>query len=775
MKNKKSDDSSKQSSSYLSRREFLKRMGSAAVTTLLAGIPLTDLLAAHGKAPAGIRNPNRFFSPEQLRIVEALTEMILPAGDGLPGAQDMHVSDFIDRALTTFMKDAQKIYTDGLSVIETKTAKLFPNSATAAALSPAQLKKVADALGKLPLLDALWTHTVIGALTDPKYGGNFKKAGWKLIGFDDAPVNQPPFGYYDRHYVSPYPKPSPKYTGAAALGSIPKKKKVNTRYKPQEEVDFVIVGAGAAGGVVAWELSRRGFDVVVLEQGPHLSEKDFHHDQIEIYAEHRLTNDQRTQPQTFRKTPKEKARPGMSATYGRAVGGGSIHFSANFWRFRPIDFKERSVLGPISGTGFADWPISYEELEPYYTRAERILGVSGQAGVNPFDPPRSAPYPLPPLPVKSSGVIFERAAKKLGWHPFPEPLAILSQPYDGRPACMHCGWCEGFGCEFGAKSSSLATVIRAAERTGHCEIRPNSYVRKIEIDKQGRAKGVIYFDQEKNEILQHAKAVVVCANGCETPRLLLMSKSNLFPDGLANSSGLVGKYLMWNAGSETYGRFDHELNDYKSVQASRVLWDFYDSDPKRGFYGGGGLDARKGPAGVAAYALSTSPQDQKPLRGNKLRRHLHDIARHVMVLEGHTTALPLETNAVDLDPELKDDWGLPAMRVTYDFHPDDIKTMKFFANRSLELLDAAGAVEKYVLSDSGYNGSVHLQGTCRMGDDPSSSVVDRYHRTHDVRNLFLVDGSSFVSTGRGQPTLTIQALAFRAGEYLAAAAKRGDI
>src|SRR5437879_4563922 len=312
-------------------------------------------------------------------------------------------------------------------------------------------------------------------------------------------------------------------------------------YKPSDEVDFVIIGSGAAGGVLAKELSTNGFRVVVLEQGEYLREKDFTHDETKIFIQSLLTNKVSTHPITFRKSSDETARKQQSVLYGSCVGGSSVHFTANFWRFHEIDFKEHSKVGDIPGANFADWPISYADLEPYYTKVEWEIGVSGLAGSSPFDPPRSKPYPMPPLPVKSGGVIFERAARKLGWHPFPAPMAILSQPRPGRSVCVQCGFCESFGCEVGAKSSTLATVIRMAEKTGRCEIRPNCYVHRIETNANGRVIGAAYFDEKRVTHLQKAKAVVVCANGAETPRLLLLSANKQFPDGLANSSGLVGK------------------------------------------------------------------------------------------------------------------------------------------------------------------------------------------------------------------------------------------
>src|SRR5205809_376276 len=288
----------------------------------------------------------------------------------------------------------------------------------------------------------------------------------------------------------------------------------HAQFQPNETVDFVIVGSGAAGGIIAKELSTAGFSVVVLEQGPRLTESQFDHDEFGTFTRSHNSNDPVTQPQTFRATPHAKAKKALSLIYVRLVGGSNAHFTGNFWRLRPSDFNEASRLGGVSGTGLADWPLTYEELEPYYTKAEWELGVSGEPG--PFDPPRSRPYPMPPLPVKSSGVLLERGARALGLHPQPSQMAINSQTYNGRPGCQHCGFCMIFMCEFRAKSTSMAVMLPIAEATGRCEIRPNSYVAQVEVGSDGRATGVTYFDGQKRMQRQRAKAVVLCANGSET-------------------------------------------------------------------------------------------------------------------------------------------------------------------------------------------------------------------------------------------------------------------
>lgn len=548
------------------------------------------------------------------------------------------------------------------------------------------------------------------------------------------------------------------------------------RYPLTEAVDFVIVGSGSAGGIIAKELSTAGFSVVVLEQGPYRRASDFTHDEYDVlFREELKGNPSRNSGQTFRHFEHEAASVPQQAPaqYASTVGGSSTHFTGNFWRFHESDFKERSLIGAIDGTNFADWPISYAELEPYYTKVDWEIGVSGTPG--PFDAPRSKPYPLPPMPVKSSGVLFERAAKKLGLHPHPEPHAILSKPFNGRPGCINCGHCMWFGCEVNAKSSTLASMIPLAEASGNCEIRPLSAVFNVRTDAKGKADAVEYIDANGKQRAQRAKAVIVCANGAETPRLLLMSASNKHPDGLANSSGFVGRNLMFNAHTGVQLTFDEQLNDYKGVQVTRVIHDFYEHDDKRGFYGGGGLDVRPlFAAHPIIYSLLGVPPDV-PAWGADFKRYVEHNFTRQMAIVCSTTSLPLDRNNITLDPSSKDHLGRPALRMTYHDHEDDLAMAKFLQDRAAEIADVSGANNYWRVPVGPATFSPHLLGTCRMGDDPASSVVDSEHRSHDVKNLFICDGSSMVSSGRGQPTQTIMALAFRAADKISAAARAGDI
>lgn len=561
----------------------------------------------------------------------------------------------------------------------------------------------------------------------------------------------------------------PKYTKELAMAS-------NVTYKLSDAVDFVIIGCGSAGGILAKELSTSGFDVVVLEQGPYRKAEDFTHDELSVLMRHELLGGgPEVHGQTFRHREHETAtvpqRPPIE--YARGVGGSSVHFTGNFWRFREIDFKERSLLGPLSGTNFADWPITYEELEPYYTKVDWEIGVSGAPG--PFDAPRSKPFPMPPMPVKSSGVLLEKGATKLGLHAQPEPHAILSQPHNGRPACINCGYCMFFGCEARAKSSTLYAMVPLAEASGRCEIRPESVVIRIDTDAKGRASQVVYLDADGNERAQRAKAVILSANGAETPRLLLMSASAQHPDGLANSSGFVGRNLMHNAHSAANGVFEQPLNDYKGVQVTRIIHDFYETDEKRGFYGGGGIDARPlFSATPIFHALVGMPPDLARWGAEWKDAIAHNFTRQMSIVSS-TTSLPLDSNNITLDPQSRDAWGRPALRETYMDHPDDLSMAGFLQDRAMELFDAAGAERSWRLPVTPTTGGAHLLGTCRMGEDPATSVIDSRHRSHDVPNLFLCDGSSFVTSGRGQPTMTIMALAFRAAEHIIEAARGNRI
>jgi choline dehydrogenase-like flavoprotein len=551
------------------------------------------------------------------------------------------------------------------------------------------------------------------------------------------------------------------------------------QYPTSTEVDFVVIGSGAGGGIVAKQLSTAGFSVVVLEQGgwgKYGREREYNKDEwlnLNLSDDDRLMSDPSRQRNTFRRNDKEKAVAGTHS-YGCVVGGGTVTYGSSSWRHLPYEFNEASYDPTIpSGTGMADWPITYEELEPYYTQAEWEMGISGLRVNSPFLAPMTKDYPVPPVPLKSSGALLNSAAAKLGLTSVPGPLAIITKPYMGREACVNCGICSGYGCQVRARSSSAVTMLPLAEKTGRCEIRVKSYVREIAVDNAGRVTGVVYFDSQKREVRQKAKAVVLAANAGESARLLLMSKSARFPDGLANTNGVVGKYAMFGNGAGASALFEHPLNEYKGVISGAAIVDYVPSDAKRGFYGGGRMTARGYLTPFELGLGGLSPD--APRWGAGYKKALQEEANHRMTISCFVTQMPLESNRVDLDPEVKDDWGLPAMRITLTSHPDDKKAMEFFRQKSVEVLQAAGATKVWAQPVGDSRGGAHNRGTCRMGNDPKTSVVDKFHKAHDVPNLFIVDGSVFVTGGRNHPTLTIQALAFRASEHIIQSAKKGTL
>ena len=549
------------------------------------------------------------------------------------------------------------------------------------------------------------------------------------------------------------------------------------QYPTSTEVDFVVIGSGAGGGIMAKQLSVAGFSVVVLEQGgwgKYGREHEFNKDEllnINPSEEDRLMSDPSKQRNTWRPNDKTKAVAG-NHSYGCVVGGGTVTYGGSSWRHLPYEFHEASYDQTIpSGTGMADWPITYEELEPYYTQAEWEMGISGQRVNSPFVAPMSKDYPVPPVPLKSSGALFNTAAAKMGLTVVPGPLAIITKPYMGRAACINCGFCSGYGCQVRARSSSSVSMLPIAEKTGRCEIRVRSYVSEIATDGSGRVTGVVYFDAQKRQMRQKAKAVILSANAGESARLLLMSKSTRFPDGLANSNGIVGRFAMYGNTVNVGGLFEHPMNEYKGVISGAGIVDYVPSDPKRGFYGGGRMTARGYLTPIELGLSGLSPD--APRWGAGFKKALQEEANHRMTITSFVTQMPLETNRVDLDPDVKDEWGLPAMRITVTSHPDDKKNMEFFRQKSIEILHAAGATKVWAPPVNESRGGAHNRGTCRMGNDPKASVVDKFHKAHGVPNLYVVDGSNMVTGGRNHPTMTIQALAFRAADNIIRNAKNG--
>jgi choline dehydrogenase-like flavoprotein len=523
----------------------------------------------------------------------------------------------------------------------------------------------------------------------------------------------------------------------------------------EDQVDVLIIGAGASGAAMAWSLAETKMHIVCLEQGALMNPLAY--PSMGNNWEARTQDDFATNP-NVRGLPQdypinEDNSPIKVANFN-GVGGGTILYAGHFPRFHPSDFRVKSLDGVAD-----DWPIDYNQLAPYYAENERITGVAGLAG----DPayPQDNAQRVPPLPLGKSGEVLAKGFNKLGWHWWPSDTAIITEEFDGRAPCINLGAC-GAGCAQGAKGSADVTYWPHALRAG-VELRTRCRVREITVGEDGMATGAIYYDGDGKEQEIKAHVVIVACNGIGTPRMLLNSKSQQHPDGLANSSGLVGKNLMFHPYAWTQGIFDEPTDGHVGPFKAIRSQEFYETDSSRDFVRGYTLEIQRGMAPVRMA--------QTGMRMGRIpwgEGH-HDAYRR---MQGHVTGmvavcedLPEEHNRVTLDPTLTDSNGIPAPKIDYTLSENSLRMLEHGTARATEILKAAGAYDVLSESPIPYAGW-HLMGTARMGTDPARSVVNEWGRAHDCRNLFIIDGSVFVTSAGLNPTNTIQALALYVGDQI---------
>jgi choline dehydrogenase-like flavoprotein len=521
-------------------------------------------------------------------------------------------------------------------------------------------------------------------------------------------------------------------------------------------VDVLIIGTGASGAAAAWRLSEAGFKVVCLEQGGWYRADQYPtaFGDLEFRSATSFAFDPniRRLPEDY---PVNDKNSDVSPLMFNAVGGSTVHWTAHTPRFHPSDFRVKSLDGVAD-----DWPISYWDLEKYYDLNDEWMGCSGISG-DPANPPRSQ-RPMPPLPLGPDGERIARGFDKLGWHWWPSDNYIASQPYRGRNACNNCGP-NGLGCFQQAKGSTDVTYIPEAIKNG-VEVRTNSRVFEITTNSDGRATGAMYYDDEGIEHHQSARSVIVAANGVGTPRLLLLSKSRKHPDGLANSSGMVGKNLMFHPYAMVSGFFDDaEPNTFKGALGNILMsQEFYETKSRRDFVRGYTYQMNRstGPAKTAT-GFTIPPVQWGKGHHEEFALRFGKSALLAVISED----LPEEHNRVDLDPKLTDSNGIPAPRVTYKVSQNTRKLLDHGIRNAEKVLTAAGA-HRVEATPVHRSGGWHLMGTARMGTDPATSVVDGNCQAHDADNLFIIDGSVFVTSAAVNPTPTIQAIALRAADYI---------
>jgi len=539
---------------------------------------------------------------------------------------------------------------------------------------------------------------------------------------------------------------------------------VTNKSKPAR-ADVCIIGAGASGALAAKVLTEKGLRVVGLERGPWRKRESFGGDELANVNRYNLWPDPLLNPRTYRTTADAQPQVELFCPVPQMVGGGTVHWQGWLPRFTPNDFRLRSIAGEVPGTTLVDWPITYDDLEPYYTQVEWAFGVSGQGGSNAFEGPRSRDYPCPPIPRTRYANKFAEGCAALGYNSFPTPMAALSQPYNGRPATIQSAFAQQHGDPTGTRSSALSVWVPDALQTGRYDLRPDCYVHEITVDEHGRAKSAVYQDADGAFLEQEADVIIVACGAIETARLLLLSRSGRFPHGLANGSDLVGRNATFHEFSAAIGVFDDPMYAWAGGgYVAQSSFQFYEHDDRRGFVGGGHIAA----AGVGIPLPINWSLPDRPAWGRQAKEMDRDFYNHSFAVAMVLHDMPQHHNRVELDTEVKDAWGLPVARITLHSHPNDRAMGRWIIDHNAEILAAANAKKIYrVYMDHVTGNCSHQHGTTRMGDDPSTSVLNKWCQAHEVANLFVVDGGPFPTATGANPTLTIMANAWRVCDYIA--------
>src|SRR5579872_1245551 len=551
-------------------------------------------------------------------------------------------------------------------------------------------------------------------------------------------------------------------------------------------VDVAVIGLGAAGGVAVLPLARAGLKVAGIEAGTWMDPHSFKPDELHNNVRGLLTSVPKANREvpTVRNGASAPARRGNIHPMMNAVGGTSIHYWAQSWRLKVWDFKTRSEVVKRYGAGalpkgstLEDWPIDYDELETYYDTIEHEVGVSGKAGniqgkIDPagniFEAARQREYPMPPLRGSGFTDHMLEAAKQLGWHPYRPPAAINSQEYQGRPGCAYHGYCNRGGCHISAKNSTAVTTIPAAVKTKNLTIFDRAQITRILAGADGRATGVAYI-RDGREYFQPAKVVLVASYTYENSRLLLLSKSKAYPKGLSNNHGQVGRHYFAHYQSGVSALFPYDINVWYGTPAQASAVDDWADDnydhSGLGFIGGSTLQPHTEMHPIEAASMNTS--GRAPGWGSRWKAYVRENAARWTTAYLQTSAFPYEDIFLDLDAAVRDPLGDPVCRITNGFKVNESRAAEFGQKKMEDWFRAAGALQVLRASPTPPGATTHAYGGTRMGDNPETNVADRWGFSHEASNLGMLGASVMGVSGARNPTLTVQALAWRTAEHLA--------
>ncbi|MFK8069191.1 MAG: GMC family oxidoreductase [Gammaproteobacteria bacterium] len=552
-----------------------------------------------------------------------------------------------------------------------------------------------------------------------------------------------------------------------------------------KDYDVCIIGSGAGGGPVALTLAEAGYSVLVLEKGPWFTEKDFFKDELACCLRQSYTPDLKDEQHVIEERNNDgvwEGEPTSESNWtfwnGNCVGGASNFMSGFFHRLKPVDFRLASEFGPIKGAATVDWPISYDDLEPYYAKVEQVVGVSGQVVDHPNQEPRSTKdFPYQPTLEHPISSWIDKHCTDLGYHPMPVPRAVLPKPVGERNGCSYSDYCGSYGCATGAKGSSRAALLNEAIATGKCEVRPHSKVYKLESDQSGKVSSVHYYDAEDQTKKVDAKIYVVACHAIETSRLLLSSTGKKHPDGLANSSGQLGKNLLFSSGGS--GQCDLDYADLSEADAealkvrgpfiNRALQDWYTYKDQKAdqIVKGGTIEFLFTHPNPISQANQQKWGEGGLVWGEELKSRIksHFTDSRYLKFETFCDWLPNDNCYVTLDPKIKDKWGSPVANVRIGYHGGNLRPSHQLDDKAKEVLESLGG--KNIRSNvSTYPPPNLVAGGCRFGNDPETTVLNADCRAHDVENLYVTDGS-FMPTGGSVPyTWTIYANSFRVADKI---------